>query len=331
MRTSMWLPVPMMLLGMASAYGAIDASQASPSPAMSTLEQEISAGPPSRTMAPARSEIDRALVARDYARAERLLADAIARQPTARQLLMQVASVFMMDRKPLNAAIALKKAEALGPLDNHGRLQLALAYVAMRRGDWARPELERLALAEPDSVIYPYWLARLDYDAGQYAPAIRRLQDVVAHAPTFARAHDNLGLCYEALNQSDEAILHYREAVRLNRLDDQTRSAWPSLNLGILLRTRGDVEEAETLFRESLTYDHHFAPGYYQLGALLEQRGRLDEAVKALRQAVSNDAAYPEPYYALSRIYRRQGRTAEANSAMTTFERLHDARREPSQ
>jgi tetratricopeptide (TPR) repeat protein len=79
-----------------------------------------------------------------------------------------------------------------------------------------------------------------------------------------------------------------------------------------------------------LTYDRHFAPAYYQLGAILEQRGRMDEAVKALRQATSADAAYAEPYYALSRVYRRQGRTAEADEAMTTFKRLHDARREPA-
>jgi tetratricopeptide (TPR) repeat protein len=322
MQTSMWRSVPLMLIGLAP----LSAAQA---PTLSTLEQEISAAPPSGNAAPAKSEIDRALAARDYERAERLLADRIARQPTSRQLLTQIASVFLMDRKPLNAAIALKKAEALGPLDNHARLQLALAYIAMKRGEWARPELERLILAEPDNPIHPYWLARLDYDAGQYASAIRRLRDVVAQAPAFARAHDNLGLCYEALNQSDEAIPHYREAVRLNRLDAKAASGWPPLNLGILLRTRGELDEAEALLREALTYDQHFAPGYYQLGALLEQRDRMDEAVKVLRKATSADATYAEPYYALSRIYRRQGRPAEADAAMTTFKRLHDARREP--
>lgn len=321
MRTSTWLSVPLMLVGLAPA------SAAAQPPTLSTLEQEISAGAPPTRMVPAGSELDRALAARDYARAERLLADAIAREPKSRQLLTQIANVFMMDRKPLNAAIALKKAEALGPLDNHLRLQLALAYIAMRRGDWARPELERLALAEPANVTYSYWLARLDYDGGQYASAIRRLQDVVAQEPGFARAHDNLGLCYEALNQPDEAIPHYREAVRLNRLDGKGRSGWPALNLGILLRGRGELEEAEKLFREALTYDQRFAPGYYQLGALLEQRGRTDEAVKALRQATSADAAYAEPYYALSRIYRRQGQTAKADAAMTTFQRLHDVER----
>ena len=165
----------------------------------------------------------------------------------------------------------------------------------------------------------------MDYDASQYAVAIRRLQDVIARAPAFTRAHDNLGLCYEALNQADEAIPHYREAVRLNRID-AAPTGWPALNLGILLRTRGKLEEAETLFREALTYDRHFAPGYYQLGALLEERGDMKEAVKTLRQATSSDATYPEPHYALSRIYRRQGQVAEADEALSTFKRLRTQR-----
>ena len=320
MKTSTWLGVPLMLVSLAPG-----SAEAQP-PTWSTPEQEIGAAA-ARITARGTSELDRALAARDYQRAERLLADAIARQPTSRQLLTQIASVFMLDRKPLNAAIALKKAEALGPLDNHGRLQLALAYIAMRRGDWARPELERLARDEPANVIHTYWLARLDYDAGQYAAAIRRLEAVVARAPTLSKAHDNLGLCYEALNQPDKAVLHYREAVRLNRLDDKTASGWPALNLGILLRNRDELNEAELLFREALNYDPHFAPGLYQLGVVLEQRGRMDEAVKALRQATAADAVYPQPYYALSRIYRRQGLIAEADAALAAFKRLHDAER----
>ena len=320
MRISAWRFAALIAVGLPVCASA----QPSPAETMSTLEQAMRATPPPGSTAP-QSELDRALAARDYERGAQLLAAAIERQPKSRPLLIQIAGVFMMDRKPLNAAIALKKAEALGPLDNHARLQLALAYIAMKRGDWARPELERLVLAEPTNVIYPYWLARLDYDAGQYAVAIRRLQDVIARQPAFTRAHDNLGLCYEALNQTDEAIPHYREAVRLNRIDAGP-TGWPALNLGILLRTLGKLEEAEGLFREALTYDRHFAPGYYQLGALLEERGATTEAVKVLRQATSADATYPEPHYALSRIYRRQGQITEADLAMSTFERLRNQR-----
>ena len=100
-----------------------------------------------------------------------------------------LAGVFMNNRKPLNAAIAIKKAETFGPLDAATRFQLALAYIAMRRGDWARPELERLAAAEPLNTGYAYWLARLDYDGGRYDAAIARLRSVVAAG---ARLHSRL-------------------------------------------------------------------------------------------------------------------------------------------
>jgi tetratricopeptide (TPR) repeat protein len=298
-------------------------------PTVTSVEQEINAIPARTRAVPVSSELERALAAKNYQRAERLLADAIARQPSSRPLLMQIANVFMMDRRPLNAAIAIKKAEALGALAGDERLQLALAYVAMKRADWARPELERLAVAEPDNVTYRYWLARLDYDAGWYSSAVERLRAIVAQTPTFARAHDNLGLCYEALNQPDEAIPHYREAVRLNRLERNAASPWPALNLGILLRTRGELEEAESLFLEALKYDQQFARAYYHLGVVLEQRGRMEEAVKALRRATAADGALTEPYYALARIYRRLGQITEADRALATFKRLRDAQQAP--
>lgn len=294
---------------------------------LSALEDEISAPAP-RPRQAGQSELDRALAAKDYARAGRLLAEAIERKPDSRALLLQIASVFQMDRKPLNAAIALKKAEQLAPLDRHERLQLALAYIGMGRRDWARPELDRLATDDPDDFLPRYWLARLDYDDGRYASAVDRLQQVVKLAPGFVRAHDNLGLSYEALHEPDEALRHYQEAVRLNRMHEADSSAWPPLNLGILLRTRGKPDEAEALFRESLRYEPGFAPGHYQLGAVLEERGRLEEAVRSLETAAAADVSYPDPHYALARIYRRLGHISQADTALATFKRLHASREE---
>jgi tetratricopeptide (TPR) repeat protein len=274
----------------------------------------------------ASSELDRALRARDWARAEELLVKRIEAAPNSPELLKTLASVFMADRKPLNAAIAIKKAEALGPIDNAARYTLAIAYLSMNRGDWARPELERLATSDGSNVLYQYWLGRLDYDAGQYASAMRRFESVVKRDATFMRAYDNLGLCYEALNQPDLAIASYRQAIALNRTSS-TPSAWPSLNLGTLLRHRGELDEAETLLREAVTFDPSLAKALYQLGALLEQRDRLDDAAAAFTRAAASDPTYADPHYALARIYRRQGRIDEAKRALATFQRLHDAQR----
>ena len=266
------------------------------------------------------AEIEAAVAARDYARAERLLADAITRQPQNRALLVRIAGVFTLDQRPLNAAIALKKAEALAPLDARERLQLALAYVAMSRDDWARPELERLARDRPDDVVASYWLARLDYNAGLYAAAIRRLEAVIAHQPGFSRAHDNLGLCREALNQPEAALTHYREALRLTRGDEHP-SAWPAVNLATLLRSRGEPEEARVVLDEALRHDPRLPQAHYQMGMVLEQLGDLDGAAASLRRAAEVDPSYAEPLYVLARIARRQGRDADAATALADFQR----------
>jgi tetratricopeptide (TPR) repeat protein len=274
-----------------------------------------------------RAEIDAAIKAQEYEKAEQLLAAEIGRNPRSVDLLKLLASVFMRDRKPLNAAIALKKAEAIAPLDPASRFQLALAFIGMRRGDWARPELDTLSAADPQNTAYHYWLARLDYDNGQYASAVTRLQRVIALEPTFIRAYDNLGLCYEALNRTGDAVAQYTEAIRRVRLMGEPWP-WPFVNLGILQRKEGELDAAETLFREALAIDPKFAPALYQLGTVLEYQDETDEAVTALQQAIAADPTYAEPHFALARIYRRQGKKAEADAALATFDRLHAPTRE---
>ena len=271
-----------------------------------------------------RGELERALAAKDWPRAEQLLAQAIERSPRSAALLKQIAGVFLADRRPLNAAIALKKAEALAPLDPESRFRLVLAYVALGQGEWARPELDRLVTAAPETAIYHYWLGRLDYDAGQYAAAVAHLQAAATRDPSFPRTFDNLGLCYEALNQIDLATAQYREAVRLNRLAADP-SPWPAINLGSALARGGAYEEAEMVLREAVRIDPAAAPAQYHLGTVLEQTNRPGEAIQALRAAANADPAYADPHYALARIYRRQGRTADADAALAAFTARREA------
>ena len=44
----------------------------------------------------------------------------------------------------MSAAIAWKKSDAITPLDPKLQFSLAMAYVAMKRTDWARQQLEKL-------------------------------------------------------------------------------------------------------------------------------------------------------------------------------------------
>jgi tetratricopeptide (TPR) repeat protein len=299
-----------------AATGSALAQESPPRAALEALAGIARRRPAASTSGP--TDLDRALAAADWPRAEQLLAEAIERSPRSVPLLEQIAGVFLADRRPLNAAIALKKAEALAPLHPESRLRLVLAYVAMGQREWARPELERLIRDAPDVAIHHYWLGRLDYDAGQYAAAIAHLQAAATRDPSFPRTFDNLGLCYDALNEGDLALPQYREAVRLNRLATDP-SPWPPLNLGIALARRGESGEAEALLREAIRVDPRASRAHYHLGTVLEDTNQPDAAIVSLRAAADADPAYPEPLYALARIYRRQGRTAEADAALAAF------------
>ena len=42
----------------------------------------------------------------------------------------------------------------MAPLDSQTRYELAVAYLSMNHGDWARPELEKLEAADPANPLY---------------------------------------------------------------------------------------------------------------------------------------------------------------------------------
>jgi tetratricopeptide (TPR) repeat protein len=274
-----------------------------------------------------RAHLEQAIRARDYLKAEDILVHEIDRNPGSPQLLTLAAGVFFLDGKYLNTAIAMKKAEAIAPLDDQSRFTLAMSYVVMDHRDWARPELEKLSQKSPLNPLYLYWLARLDYDVQGYAAAIEKLERVIAIDPRYMKAYDNLGLCYEAAGRLDDAVKTYQRAVDLNRQANPV-SPWPPLNLGSLLVKLEQLDDAEKYLRDSLLADPRFAQTHYVFGTLLEKRGRDEEAIRELEQAAALDAAYAQPHYALGRIYRRAGNITKAAAELNQFEKLREAKPE---
>lgn len=265
-----------------------------------------------------RSPIDQALRAGAYEQAQALLLAEVERSPRSPQLLRLLGGVFFLRGEYLSSAIALKKAEALAPLDPRSRFTLAMSYVVLGRPRWARPELTRLARSDEKNPLYAYWLARLDYEEGHYAAAAEAFRRVLVLDPTFVKAHDNLGLALEALGRDDEAVRSYQEALRLNR-EQSARSPWPAVNLGILLTRLDRLDEAELLFRASVAEDPRFAPARYQLGLVLEKKARPAEAVAELSRAAELDPRYPEPHYALARLFRYAADPDKADRALERF------------
>jgi tetratricopeptide (TPR) repeat protein len=271
-----------------------------------------------------RKSIADAISRREYRNAEVDLVNAINQNPSSPDLLAIAAGVFFLDRQFLNAAIALKKADHIRPLERQDRLTLCLAYIALHRGEWARPELEKLVRENPDHPAFPYWLARIDYDERRYADAINRFKESVKLDPKFAKGYDNLGLSLEANGDLQEALEAYEKAAELNR-QSSSPSSWPAVNLGALLLRMGREKEAEASLLEALKYDPRNVQAHYRLGLTYDKQGRAEQAITELRQASELDPAFADPFYALGRIYHRLGDQPRAEQAFSAFRTVKNA------
>lgn len=269
-----------------------------------------------------RSELEAAVRDRDYTRAEALLVKLIDQNPKSTPMLKLLGSIFFLDGKFLNCAVAIKKADAIAPIDDNSRFTLAMAYVVLNHGAWAREELDRLVTSDSRDARFPYWLGRLDYDEMQFAAAGAHLQKAIDLNPKFMKAYDNLGLVCDASGRTEEAIQAFKKAVSLNR-EERIHSPWPAMNLGALLVKLGRYDEAKGYLQESLSEDPRFPKAHFQLGSLLEKLADDAGALKELQQAVDHDPSYPEPYYVMGRIYRRRGDKASAERCYGKFQELH--------
>jgi len=270
-----------------------------------------------------RSTLADAIGKRNYTAAENLLAEEAAKNPKSQSLLLVLADVLFLDGRQLNSALVLKKAELLGPLNERSRFLLALSYIAVSRKNLAIAELEKLTQSNPSNAMYPYWLSRLAYRTTDLQLALRQAEKAVRLDPAFMRAYDQLGLCYAGLNQTEEAIQAYKEAIRLNQ-QQTLHWPWPSMNLGTLLFRLGRLDEAEAYLRDSLGTDPHFPVAHLRLGQVLERKERYDEAIAELQQAAKLDPTYPEPHYALGRIYRNRKDLKAAERELSTFQDLRN-------
>ena len=279
-----------------------------------------------------RTELQAVLDKKDYKSAEKLLVAEIERDPKsfrAAGLLEFVGGIFFLDGEYLNAAIAWKKSEAIAPLAEESRFTLAMAYVKLRRLDWARPELQKLSESQPQNALYAYWLARLDYDERKYQEAVARLQKATLLDPKMTRAYDLLGLCYDYLGRVQDAISIFSHAVQLNRVEAKP-SPWPNLDMAIAQMEANELNGAETNLHEAISYDPQLAKAHYQLGRLREKQGKFPEAMDSLNTSASLDPTYPDPHYLLGRIYKRLGKTELANAEVKKFQELQKRERQPT-
>jgi Flp pilus assembly protein TadD len=168
-----------------------------------------------------------------------------------------------------------------------------------------------------------YSLGRLRYTEQRFGDALDCFKRTLALAPGSVKVENNLGLAYEGLNRTDDAVMAYRQAIAWQDAGPSERaSEQPLLNLAIVLRHQGKVAEAQPLLLRAVRIAPQDPRIHEQLGQLYAQQGNYAEAAKYLEAATRLDPERSNLHFLLGQAYRHLGREPEARSEFDAAARL---------
>lgn len=251
-----------------------------------------------------------------------------------------------LDRVQASTAISLiERAEALGAIDDEvrglehyargledlqrgdlllaeGELSGAVQFLgetadlhvfaaALSRGrllfDDAQAELDAALAIDPHHPRALLLAADLALDRGEHEAARERLEALVADYPTSGPLHNRYGLALAACGDREGAEVELRHATELDRVGHD-----PWINLGRLLRERGEHVEALSAFETAVTRASSDPDAILGRGLERAANGQVEGAEQDFRRAAElapNDA---EPLLALGDLQRDLGFVAEA-------------------
>lgn len=197
----------------------------------------------------------------------------------------------------------------------------ALDYVLLNDFVSAARYLEQSLALNPADTEAWYHLGRVRYQQGRVDAAIAAFQELLRRDPNDVKGHDNLGLCFEAKNQSDAALAEYRKAVALDG-GTSTNNEQPYVNLGKLLTAMNQASDGLPLLEHAVQMAPQSASAHYELARAELSLGRLEPAKKDVEESVKLDQSNSASHYLLGRIYKRLGQSEQADAEFKLTEQL---------
>lgn len=158
-----------------------------------------------------------------------------------------------------------------------------------------------------------YGLGRIRYSLQHFQAAVECFQKALALQPRNVKSANNLGLAYEGLNRSADAVQEYRLALAWQQGSEHP-SEQPMLNLAIVLIHRGLTGEALPLLKQASSISPRDPKIHEQLGHLYQQQGGLTDAQREFEEAVALSPQTGSYHFLLGQVYRREGMAVKAKA-----------------
>lgn len=219
-----------------------------------------------------------------------------------------MASLRLKQGDPQQAERLLERAVALDPASEESRI--ALAALLVQRGETARAREQLTWLVEHVEAPVEAWfrLGRLDYGQEQFQLAADEYRKAfAASGGTHVASLNNLGLSLKSLGDIAGARKSFEEALLI--APDSTAALY---NIGLLALDADDLPAAQARFARAVAIDPTYAEAWYNLGLVYGLREAHTEAIAAYREALKLDPTDGKARLNLAVQYRRSGEPERA-------------------
>lgn len=202
-------------------------------------------------------------------------------------------------------------------IEFHLGCQGLLALVDDKEYEEARILAEKLIKERPGAFGPRFDLATIAMREKDFSKAVSLFQQALEIDPDHALARAHLGHAYYRAGKPAEAIIHCREALRLN---PDSVDACNTLGIALheaalaepLTQRHAKISEAIDVFRKVVRLAPTFPEGHYNLGIAVARQGMFEEAIRHYRQALILNAGYVDAHNDLGNALCAQGTPQEA-------------------
>lgn len=132
---------------------------------------------------------------------------------------------------------------------------------------------------------------------GRYTDAFREYESASKLNPEDPECHYKMGVAQFFLNNFDEAIKHYKEAIRLR--GDHFKAL---NNLALIYEKQDENVEATMLYEKAIKANPSYRLARYNLGVVLYKRDRMDKAGAVAKEMIELFPDYDKGYYLLGLV-----------------------------
>jgi tetratricopeptide (TPR) repeat protein len=176
----------------------------------------------------------------------------------------------------------------------------------------------------PGNLQTLYYLGRTKYNENRFEEAVAVFLQCLKLDPKNVKAEDNLGLSYQGMNRTEEAMTAYRTAIAWDK-SAAARDSGPYIDLGTLLVDTNRASEAVPYLLQALEISPEEVRAHRELGKAYMHLNQLESAQKELEKSVALAPQQAPTHFVLAQVYRRRGLLDKARAETERYAALTGA------